>query len=197
MAFETAASTEATLYQMRLSCGFSGASEASQGTLTARYHLNTNPAVSSLTSGSASLVTSEHGAKNRVSVGSTLSLVVAWPTCPLVDQCGDGVCGADESAKSCPADCTNPKGCAGAERYVNLDVASQTVVDQREGIHVSWYTTVGSFAQDRTGNAGTDDAVTSANQWTAPSSPQDVTLWVVLHDDRGGIGWETYALSVR
>jgi hypothetical protein len=75
-------------------------------------------------------VTSEHGAKNRVSVGSTLSLVVAWPTCPLVDQCGDGVCGADESAKSCPADCTNPKGCAGAERYVNLDVASQTVVDQ-------------------------------------------------------------------
>lgn len=186
-----------TLYLMRVSCGFSGASEASQGALTARYHVNTNPAVASLTGGGATFVTADAGATNPVVRGAKVDLVVAWPTCPLVDRCGDGVCGADESLMTCPTDCTTPRGCAGAERYVNLDITSQTVVDQREGVHVSWYATAGTFDQDRTGNDGTNDATTSDNGWTAPSKAGPVTLWVVLHDDRGGIGWATYGLDVH
>jgi hypothetical protein len=196
-AFLDGARADATLYLMRLSCGFSGASEASQGALSARYHLNTNPAVASLTSGAVTLVTQETGAANRVARGAKLDLVAGWETCPLVDRCGDGVCGADESVMTCPADCTTPRGCTGAERYVNLDVTSQTVVDQREGIHVSWYATAGTFDQDRTGNDGTNSATTSDNGWTPPSKPGSVTLWVVFHDDRGGIGWATYALDVN
>ncbi len=197
VSFVNGSAREATLYQMRIACGFAGASEAPQGTLTARYHLNTNPEVLSLTAAGVALASADAGAANRAAVGSTLALTAAWPACPLVDRCGDGVCGADESATSCAVDCTNPKGCAGAERYVNLDIASQTVVDQREGIDVSWYATAGSFAQDRTGNARTDDATTSSNSWTAPQAPGIVTLWVVLHDDRGGIGWAAYTLDVR
>jgi hypothetical protein len=72
------------------------------------------------------------------------------------------------------------------------------VVDQREGIHVSWYASAGRFDQDRTGNAGSDYNTTSDNTWTAPSSsPMAVRLWIVLRDDRGGIGWSEYQLDVE
>jgi hypothetical protein len=193
----SAESATDTLYFMRLSCGFAGANEASQGTLAARYHLNDNPAVASLSAGGTALVNDDAGGKNPVSHGAKLSLEVAWPACPLVDTCGDGVCGADESAMSCPKDCMSPKGCAGAERYVNFDLDSQTVVDQREGIHVSWYASSGSFDQDRTGNGGTDHKTTSDNAWTAPAQAGLVHLWVVLRDDRGGIGWAEFGMDVR
>jgi hypothetical protein len=197
--FLESAGIQATIYFMRLSCGFSGANEASQGILTARYHLNTNPEVASLTSGGTSLVTNVKGT-NPVSRGTKLALQVAWPVCPLVDKCGDGVCGADESAMICPADCADPmgpKGCAGAERYVNFDLGSQTVVDQREAMDVAWYATAGTFDEDRTGRAATDDATTSDDGWTAPEQAQTVDLWVVLHDARGGTGWAEYVLDVH
>jgi hypothetical protein len=194
-----------TIYFMRLSCGFAGANEASQGILAARYHLNTNPEVASLMGNGKALVAAVGGAKNSVPGGSKLALEVVWPVCPLVDKCGDGVCGADESAMSCPSDCAppvggkvgGPKGCAGAERYVNFDLSTQTVVDQREGIDVSWFATAGTFTQDRTGRAGTDDATTSDDQWTAPTSLGDASLWVVLRDDRGGVSWAEYAFDVK
>jgi hypothetical protein len=189
-----------TLYFVRVSCGFSGANEASQGILTARYHVNTNPEVASLSAGGTTFVTTSGKGTNNVARGTKLMLEVAWPTCPLVDNCGDGVCGPDESAMTCPADCAppkGPKGCAGAERYVNFDLSSQTVVDQREGVDVAWYASAGSFDQDRTGRAGTDDATTSENGWTAPASATTVKLWVVLRDDRGGIGWAGYLFDVK
>jgi hypothetical protein len=189
-----------SVYFARLSCGFAGANEASQGILTARYHPNTNPQVASLTAAGVVQKPDVGGATNAVARGTALTLEVAWPTCPLVDTCGDGVCGADESAMTCPVDCAapkGPKGCAGAERYVNFDIASQTVVDQREGIDVAWYATAGTFAQDRTGRAGTDDTTTSDDGWTAPSTAGPVTLWVVLRDSRGGVGWATYVFDVK
>ncbi len=96
----------------------------------------------------------------------------------------------------CPAACGAPRGCAGAERYVNLDLMTQSAVFQREGIHASWFATVGTFDNDRTGRDGTDDTTTSDNGWTAPSSLGAAHLWVVLRDDRGGIGWAGYALDV-
>jgi hypothetical protein len=194
---QSASAVADTLYFMRLSCGFAGANEASQGILTARYHVNANPSVSSLTSGGKALTTSAHGESNSVAKGTKLQLEVSWPECPLSDRCGDDVCGADESAMSCPGDCTTPKGCGGAERYVNFDLTSQTVVDQREGVHVSWFATAGTFDQDRTGRLGSDHAIASDNGWTAPARAEKVHLWVVLHDDRGGIGWEDYQFDVR
>jgi hypothetical protein len=189
-----------SIYFARLSCGFAGANEASQGILTARYHLNTNPEVASLSAGGKMLLPHVDGVTNPVARGVKLSLEVAWPACPRVDRCGDDVCGADESAMTCPVDCAppkGPKGCGGAERYVNFDITSQTVVDQRESIDVAWYGTAGVFDQDRTGRTGTDQATTSEDGWTAPSSSGVVTLWVVLRDARGGVGWAEYALEVK
>jgi hypothetical protein len=183
------------LYSTRISCGLAEGSSDQVNAYLGQYHVNVNPAVASLTAGGVPLTPDANGATNAVSAGQKIVLEVAWASCPLSDTCGDGICGADESITTCPADCTTPQGCTGAERYVNFDLASQALVDAREGIHVSWFATGGSFDLDRTGRDGTDDTTTSDDNWTAPSaSDRPVHLWVVLHDDRGGIGWTGYIL---
>jgi hypothetical protein len=270
---ENGSAPEITLYPMRVSCGFSGATQTASEVLKAQYHLNVNPQVASLTilqdeAGGTELAPDGSGKTNSVSAAQKLTFRVAWPACPLVDVCGDGVCGANEAVMElgdagvgtvncpadcsppsscasftpdagadtdagalncvpplyaagqgvscpndceglvggcpagcdipagCPAECKNPQGCAGAERYVNLDLTTESSVYQREGIHVSWYATAGSFDNDRTGRDGTDDTTTSDNGWTAPSVAGLAHVWVVLHDDRGGVGWAGYALDV-
>jgi len=115
----------------------------------------------------------------------------------MTDICGDGICGPDETLMSCPKDCKTPHGCAGAERFVNFDLGSQSVLDQREAMQITWYATAGSFDNDSTGRVSTDTAVTSDNNWHAPSQAGAVHLWVVLHDARGGIGWAGYTLDVH
>ncbi|HEY3817928.1 MAG TPA: hypothetical protein VGL81_12190 [Polyangiaceae bacterium] len=188
------------LYQTRISCGLAEGSSDVANDFLARYHMNANPAVASLVvlgAGGAPLAMDPGGAGNSVAVGQTVALEVAWAACPLTDTCGDGLCGPDESLASCPADCTTPQGCTGAERYVSFDLSSQSLVDAREGIHVSWFATGGSFALDRTGVDGTDPATTSDNTWQAPGAAGTVHLWVVLRDDRGGIGWGAYTLQAE
>ena len=64
-------------------------------------------------------------------------------------------------------------------------------------MHVSWFATGGSFDLDRTGRDGSDVTTTSDNGWTAPSSGTAVHLWIVLRDDRGGVGWAGYALVAQ
>ena len=39
--------------------------------------------------------------------------------------------------------------------------------------------------------------LTTTNTWTAPSTAGTVTLWVVLRDSRGGIGWKSYRVAVQ
>ena len=68
---------------------------------------------------------------------------------------------------------------ADAETFVVVDVATQTLVSQREGMRVSWFTTGGTFDEDRTGRDGTDPATTTTNGWTAPGSGEVVHLWLV------------------
>jgi hypothetical protein len=184
------------IYLARLTCGVSGAGPTQAAQYNSRYRFNENPQVMSLGASGRTLDVDSSGKTNSIPTGQKLQLTVTWPTCPVTDVCGDGVCGPDETKAECPKDCTVPKGCAGAERYVNFDLTSQTVVDAREGIHVSWFATGGSFDLDRTGTDGSDTDTSSTNGWQPPSSGP-VHLWVVLHDDRGGIGWAGYALTVQ
>jgi hypothetical protein len=137
------------------------------------------------------------GKTTSAAIGATVPLEVSWPSCPLTDVCGDGICGADETLMSCPKDCKTPHGCGGAERFVNFDLGSQSVLDQRESIQVSWYSTGGSFDNDSTGRVDTDTGLTSDNNWHAPSQAGTAHLWVVLHDARGGIGWAGYVVDVH
>jgi hypothetical protein len=198
-----AADGTVTLDETRLSCGPGGVASDVGVDYAHRYHLNTNPAVESLSivgpdgKAASALMTTDQGT-NPVSAGAHLSLRVAWSPCPTTDVCMDGLCGPDETSETCPADCAKPKGCTGAERFVVFDIGSQSNVDQRESIGVAWYTTTGgSVDTDRTGRQSGDLVTTSDNGWHAPGVAGTAHLWVVLRDDRGGVGWAEYAFDVK
>ncbi|MGA2450125.1 MAG: hypothetical protein ABTD50_15705 [Polyangiaceae bacterium] len=191
--------------ETRLSCGLAGGTAAQSTQFAKQYLPNTNPAVAmlvaqSMTSWSAD--DSDAGASNNVAaVGSAQPLQVSWATCPVVGNppsCGDAVCGPDpsETAATCKSDCP-AQPCTGAEEYLNLDLASATLVIHREGMQVAWYATAGTFDDDSTGRDQSDLTTSSDNVWHAPSQPGPVHLWVVLQDDRGGSGWESYTISVQ
>ncbi|NBD08763.1 MULTISPECIES: hypothetical protein [Corallococcus] len=74
-----------------------------------------------------------------------------------------------------------------AETYVVFDVVSQSLVERRESLRVSWYSTTGDFEADRTGRGEDETESFSENTWTAPTTPGPAQLWVVLRDARGGV----------
>ena len=130
-----------------------------------------------------------------------MALEVSWTPCPTASSppsCGDGVCGPDpsETPTSCPSDCP-AKACAGAEDYLYLDISSQALVMRREGMHVAWYATAGNFDSDSTGRDESDMTTSSDNVWHAPAQPGNVHIWVVLQDDRGGVGWDSFTLLAQ
>ena len=107
--------------------------------------------------------------------GSRHQLVVSWPDC---------------------SGATTP--CGGAEPYFVFSPTSLKIEEHRESIHLAWYSTGGTFRNARGGvaeSAASEHALT--NEWVAPSTPGDLTIWVVLLDDRGGAGWQTYTLRVE
>jgi len=102
-------------------------------------------------------------------------------------------CAAPCTGESCKA----PAPCTGAEPYLDLDLISHQLVDRRESIRVSWYSNDGSFDHDRTGRTeGEAGTPNTDNAWTAPSTSADVRFWVVIRDDRGGVGWSSYVIHV-
>jgi hypothetical protein len=89
-------------------------------------------------------------------------------------------------------------GCPGPEPYVSFDLSSRTLTSRREAMRVSWYATAGAFADDRTGRTEQEASLASTdNTWTAPSDTRAVTLWVVVRDSRGGLGWKSYRITVQ
>ena len=84
-----------------------------------------------------------------------------------------------------------------AEPYVVYDPGSQSLVDRREALRVSWFATQGTFEDDRTGRDETETETFSDDRWTAPPSGASTTLFVVLRDARGGSTWATYTLRTR
>jgi hypothetical protein len=166
------------------------------------YRTNENPAIGSLTierpSGEEVLAAegSEAG-PTHVRAGERLTLRAGWSPCPAVASCGDGICGEQETAGNCAADCTRPRGCSGAEPYVFIDPLSRKLLPKRESIRVSWFSASGSFDSDHTGRPEEEaDTPYSDNGWTAPATPGRARIWVVLRDDRGGVGWQSYAIAV-
>ena len=62
---------------------------------------------------------------------------------------------------------------------------------------VSWFATGGTFDNDTTGRSATDSTPYTENGWTAPATAGTVYVWVVLRDDRGGVGWNSYTINVK
>jgi hypothetical protein len=188
-----------TIGENRLLCGLAGATPEAAKDYKDRYRPNTNPAVASLTivETGAALALDDGKSTNPIGAGQHVTLRAAWNACPDPDVCGDGICGPDETAADCAADCAKPVTCTGAERYVNQDLATRTIIVQHEAMRVSWFATGGGYDLDHTEREAGDLTPSSDDVWTAPSAPGTVHLWVVLRDDRAGVGWQSYVLDVH
>jgi TonB family protein len=165
---------DATLGQTRITCGVASATQEQSAEFVSRYRANENPSVESLSLGGTLISPAGAGDAPSVQAGSRHALVLTWP------------------------DCTGTTAaCGGAEPYVVFSPTALRIEEHRESLHIAWYTTAGAFQQARGGvsEAGASQH-TLSNEWTAPSVAGDVTLWVVLLDDRGGAGWQRYLIHV-
>ncbi|MET0591387.1 MAG: hypothetical protein ABW133_01725, partial [Polyangiaceae bacterium] len=191
-----------TTGQTRLACDPGRVTPEQSREFRRLYRANENPAIARLAlargAHEETIEPASSGAPSlRVSPGEAVTLRVEWPGCPIEPVCGDSVCGAGEDAEGCAADCREPHGCGGGEPYVAFNPLTLALEDRREGMRVSWYATAGHFDIGATGTTEAEPFVTaSANRWIAPATSGIVHLWVVLRDDRRGVGWETYDLEI-
>ena len=79
-----------------------------------------------------------------------------------------------------------------------FDIAARTLVDTREAMRVSWFTTAGEFVHDRTGRSSDDPELFTDNTWTvsAAQAAGPIYFWVVLRDSRGGSDAAAFAITV-
>lgn len=82
------------------------------------------------------------------------------------------------------------------ETFLAFDPAKQMLAHRREALRVFWYATSGAFKNDVTGRAAEDEQTTVANDWHAPDDSGPVFLWVVVRDNRGGMDFAAYTLSI-
>lgn len=163
------------LGESRVGCGLSGATAEAIKDFTANYRVNANPAlaqVSVVGSGAALTPGDGKGAALTVDHGAKTTLRAAWADCPTQAACG------------------------GAETYVHYDPSAGMIEHPREVLTVAWFATAGAFDAESTSAPSVTDLHVD-NAWTAPAAAGPVTLWVVLRDDRGGVSWERYAVTVR
>lgn len=193
-AFGAGEDVRAEIAQVRVACGVFGATAEQAADFRAHYHSNGNPEVASLTLDGVTIANDTPAA---AVAGATVSLGVTWSPCPATDACGDGVCGPTETRVDCAADCAGTaKTCTGAERYAYFDVGARAVVRRRESIVASYYATGGDFAADRSGRAEDELQNDTSVRFTLPNEPGLVHGWVVVRDDRGGVGFREFAIQV-
>jgi hypothetical protein len=192
-----------SIFETRVSCDLAGVTQAQFAEFNRRYRRNRNPELDALSVVHGSTLEglapaqSAGAAAFRVKPGQTLTLRAGWSACTPGNECGDGVCGDQETRSSCRQDCAAANGCSGAEPYLFLDRTRRELVMRRESMHVAWFATAGSFRDARTGRSESEaNVTTSDNLWTAPAQSGDVDLWLVLRDDRGGVGWQQYRVHV-
>jgi hypothetical protein len=185
----------------RLVCGIGAAAQDQVIDYNKHYRRNENPRLDEILIDDGRTTTKvrfgdEAVPTVAVRAGSTVEMEVAWPTCPRTSQCGDRICSVDETVDQCEKDCSTPTGCLGAETYLMFDPVSRSLIEESEQLRVSWYAIAGGFDHDRTAANVATRPNTSSNKWTAPLTAGTVRFWVVLRDDRRGVGWQTFDLTV-
>jgi hypothetical protein len=72
----------------------------------------------------------------------------------------------------------------------------------KEEIWADYYSTIGSFGSDarllydsKAGSLG--PASDTDNTFQPPSTPGNGTIWIVVHDNRGGAAWESFSVHVK
>ncbi|HSC87715.1 MAG TPA: hypothetical protein VLC09_10615 [Polyangiaceae bacterium] len=186
----------------RISCGLDRFPSQPTIEFNAGYRPNENPEIAALhftANGNEGELLPGTDASLTVAPGTAVDLRLEWAACPREAECGDGLCTAGESPASCREDCEiDPRGCTGAETYLAGDRSTSQLVERREGMTAAWYTTSGLFGAEQTARLEQDaDGTDTSNGWTAPDEAGEVRLWLVLRDDRGGVGWNEYRIRVE
>jgi hypothetical protein len=191
----------------RLDCGLGGATQEQAADYTKRHRPNQNPALDSLelTHANGNRETFAHHGTDAPDAGGAVAPDAGGTVAPDAGRAVPSIAVARGETvtlranwAACPTTGTEPaKGCTGAEPYVALDPVAHTLVDRRESMRVSWFATAGGYAHDRTGRTEEDTASFSENEWTAPDTAGQGSLWVVLRDDRGGVGFEALEINVQ
>jgi hypothetical protein len=187
----------------RLVCPLGGATQEQAAEFNRRYRPNENPKLAKVSfvraDGSELPLSAADEDDDVVAVGpgERALLRANWTMCPTEPSCGDGICSAGET--DCAEDCgAQAHGCTGSEPYVQFDTQARVLTDRREAIRVSWFATGGEFDHERTGQAeSANPGASTSNLWTAPETSGDVRVWVVIRDDRGGVGWSSHRLRVE
>ena len=160
-----------TVGNLRLTCGVVGASPEQLADLAAQSHVNQNPALDTVTADGAPL---DEAAPFVVAAGAKVRLHAAWAACNA-----------------------GMPSCTGAEHFAVYDLASRSVVPRREAVRVAWYASAGAFDVEANGREETDESTFAENDWTAPRAPGKATLWLVVRDARGGVGWRRYGADIH
>jgi hypothetical protein len=189
-----------SLFATRISCGLTGTTQEASIEYTRRYRPNENPAIQQVLLGRSNgeVETLEQEVPASLRTGERVAFAVKWNDCPSdKNECGDSLCNLDETAASCPEDCSQAPSCAGAETYLLLDPVSRLLRLQRENIRVSWFVTGGELERDKSGRSSNELERDAQNQFTAPAKAGDYWLFAVIRDDRGGVGWVEQPLRVE
>jgi len=189
------ADEEPTLAAVRIQCGAANLPQEEAIELNQGYRPNENPAIAALELRvDDAVIEVSDDAPVTVPAGASVEWTVRWTECPAENACGDGLCTAGENPTDCREDCqTDARGCTGAERYLDTDLETRTVIESTEALRVGWYATTGGFALAQTGAEG---ELETANGWTAPEASGPVQVWVVLRDDRGGVAYRSVQVQV-
>jgi hypothetical protein len=168
------AGAQIAIGQVRITCDVPGATPDQLSELTAHDHANTNPQIDDVTDPTLGTLVVQAQGTNTVAPSQYVDLTAHWAAC-------------DPNATSC----------SGSEGYAYLDPSTHDVVLAREEMRVSWFASAGTFDNDSTGRAATDPTPYTDDGWTAPATAGTVHVWAVLRDDRGGVGWMSYVMSVK
>lgn len=177
----------------RVNCAPATATLEVSADYRSRYTVNAHPFIRTIrwagNRGAQGAFTAE-GDTIEAAPGERVVVALTWPACPDRDTCGDGVCGPSETAASCPEDCSPVRqSCRGAERFIQFDVTTRELVERRESLRLSHYTSGGGWAEYGVGVTSDSPDTEVVNVWTAPAEPGEGFLWFVLRDDRGGVDW--------
>ena len=171
--------TEYAIGFTRLLCGPGAATQEQSLEFAATYRPNVNPEL-------AGVVVNPDGDSSPLSES---------PDAPSALRAGDKV-----TLRASWAECSADATCTGSESYPYLDPIARQLITRREAIRVSWFASAGSFAHDRSGRTEAEAEAGSSysdNDWTAPDEAGEVRVWVVLRDDRGGVGYRSFFVNVE
>lgn len=201
-------SSDIDFFRVRLRCPLAGTTQQQAAAFQQGYRTNAPPQLAVLYMRRADGVEVPVDLATPLTLrsGETVTWRATWPDCGNHAVCGDGHCDIDERStlgsatdglSACKDDCQKPQGCGGAERYLRFDVVSRALVIQREAVNAAFYTTGGSLGDPSSGRSASDPGSDVRTAFTAPDSSGPVWLWLVLRDDRGGVGWQGWQVQVQ